>query len=142
MYKSRSIALVLACVALLWGSARADERPLHLATVPDLATYKAYGEVVNAQIWGKFVIDLKEQRIYYFDPKLYPLHRDFVFAVLLNQPQTRAAIHEYNQNYGKEKPHYMLGYLAYHLKSGRWDYLSGREIRWTRAASSSRASGS
>ena len=45
---------------------------------------------------------------------LYPLHRDFVFSVLLNQPQTRAALNEYNKNYGQKKPSYVLGYLAHH----------------------------
>lgn len=90
--------------------------------MPDAATYTAYAEVLNAQEWGKFVIDLNAGRIYYFDPKLYPLHRDFVFSVLLNQPQTRAALNEYNKNYGQKKPSYVLGYLAHHLKSGRWDF--------------------
>lgn len=98
------------------------EAPLFLPNIPDAATYTAYGELVGAQLWGKFVIDLKEQRIYYFDPKLYPLHRDFVFAVLLKQPQTRPAISEYNKNYSRQKPRYILGYLAHHLKSDRWDF--------------------
>ncbi|HRI48695.1 MAG TPA: PEP/pyruvate-binding domain-containing protein [Pseudomonadota bacterium] len=98
------------------------ETPLFLPNIPDAATYTAYGELVGAQLWGKFVIDLKEQRIYYFDPKVYPLHRDFVFAVLLKQPQTRPAISEYNKNYSRQKPRYILGYLAHHLKSDRWDF--------------------
>ena len=98
------------------------DKPPYLPSIPDEATYAANGEIINAVQWSKFVIDLKEQRIYYFDPKLFPLHRDFVFAVLLKQPQSRPAISEYNKNYSREKPRYILGYLARHLKTGRWDF--------------------
>lgn len=117
--------LLLAC-ALLVAAARApvcaEDRPVSIGTIADPATYSAYAEIIDADEWGKFVIDIKAQRMYYFDVKQFPLHRDFVFQVLLNQPQTRAAINDYNKNYAREKPQYILGYLAHHLKNNRWDF--------------------
>lgn len=120
----RLVVLLLAFAATLLGNgvAGAEERPIHVDRIADQATYSAYAEIVDAQEWVKFVIDVKAQRIYYFDVKQYPLHRDFVFAVLLQKAQTRAAVNEYNKNYNREKPNFILGYLAHHLKSNRWDF--------------------
>jgi hypothetical protein len=94
----------------------AEDRPVHLSSIPDQATFTAYGEILDAQEWGKFVVDLKELRIYYFDVKLFPLHRDFVFSEILPEIPARASVHEYNKNYGYQKPR------LYH--TGRRDHHS------------------
>lgn len=121
-------------------SLHAEDRPLHLSSIPDQATFTSYGEILDAQEWGKFVIDLKELRIHYFDVKLFPLHRDFVFSEILQKIPDRPSVHEYNKNYGYQKPRFILGYIAHHLKSGRWDFsfwagdlIEASDVRLARA---------
>lgn len=136
------VCCALAPLLLLPPAARAEGQPapVHVPAIADAATYSAYGQVVGAQELGKFVIDLQADRIYYFDVKRYPLHRDFIFAQLLQTAQTRPAIREYNKNYGRKKPRYILGYLARQLKNDRWDFsfwegdhIDAAGVRQTRA---------
>ncbi len=107
-------------LALVVSVAHADERRVWVKTVNDDATWQHYSRQLNADQFGKFVIDVKSNEIYFIDVNLFELHADFVLGVLLKQAWTAENIREYNKNYEREKPRFILGYVTHHLKIDRW----------------------
>ena len=79
-------------------------------------------KTVGSDELGKCIIDVKTGDIYYFDVNLFNIHADFVLDVLLKQAWTRDNIIEYNKNYEREKPKFILGYLTHHLKIDKWSF--------------------
>ena len=125
MRTRRAAALAALLVATLValarsGPAAADVQRAWIKAVPDEATWNKYSKTLNADEFGKFVIDVKTDQIYFFDVNLFELHADFVLGVLLKQPWTRDNIIEYNKNYERVKPKFILGYLTHHTKVDRW----------------------
>jgi hypothetical protein len=113
--------LVVVLLVLLAGSARAgQERRAWVKSVPDAATWKHYSKTIAADEVGKFIIDLKTNDIYFIDVNLFNIHADFVLGVLLKQAWTADNVREYNKNYERVKPKFILGYLTHHLKVDRW----------------------
>jgi hypothetical protein len=129
----RSLVLNLAalCLVAVAAAARADEQPIFVHEIPDAKTYARYAKVVEADELGKFLIDLQSDQILFFDVNLFALHRDFVFKAVLHREMTPEEIHEYNRNYHADKPRFILGYLAHHLKTDTWDFSfwEGDKIR-------------
>ena len=91
-----------------------------MKSVPDETTWSHYSRQLNADEFGKFVIDVKSNEIYFIDVNLFELHADFVLGVLLKQAWTAENVREYNKNYEREKPRFILGYITHHLKVDRW----------------------
>jgi hypothetical protein len=116
------VVLLLICVASRSRTAAADEQRAWVRSVPDKATWDRYSKRVGSDELGKFIIDVKTNDIYFIDVNLFNIHADFVLGVLLKQPWTRDNIIEYNKNYEVTKPHYILGYLAHHIKVDKWTY--------------------
>jgi len=117
--------ILLSVMVLLLGlgrAARADEQRAWVDAVPDAATWGRYSRVLNADEFGKFIIDIKTDKIYFIDANLFELHADFVLGVLLKQAWTAENVREYNKNYEKVKPKFILGYLTHHTKLGSWDF--------------------
>lgn len=115
--------MVAAALALAMGApARAGEQRVYVDEVPDAATFEAFSRTIGSDRFGKFVIDLKTDRIYYIDVNVFRLHADFVVTYLLEQEWTAENIREYNKNYERRKPHFVLGYLAHHTKVDRWTF--------------------
>ena len=116
--------VVLAVVAALSiaGPAHAKEQRAWVKDVPDAATWKAYSKTVGSDELGKCIIDVKSGDIYFFDVNLFNIHADFVLGVLLKQAWTRDNIIEYNKNYEREKPKFILCYLTHHLKIDKWSF--------------------
>jgi hypothetical protein len=102
--------------------AQAREQRAWVKDVPDAATWKAYSKTVGSDELGKCIIDVKTGDIYFFDVNLFNIHADFVLGVLLKQPWTRDNIIEYNKNYEREKPKFILCYLTHHLKIDKWSF--------------------
>ncbi|HVV88740.1 MAG TPA: PEP/pyruvate-binding domain-containing protein [Kofleriaceae bacterium] len=100
--------------------ARADEQRVWLKSIPDQATWEKYSRTLNGDQFGKFVIDVKTDAIYFFDVNLFELHADFVLGVLLKQAWTPDNIRAYNLNYERDKPRFILGYLTHHQKVDLW----------------------
>lgn len=90
--------------------------------VPDEATWQTYSRTQGADQFGKFIIDVKTNDIYFIDVNLFNLHADFVLGVLLKKAWTAENIREYNKNYEREKPLFVLGYLTHHLKVNKWTF--------------------
>ena len=111
---------VLVAITLLWRPAAADEQRAWIKAMPDEATWAKYSKQLNADEFGKFVIDVKTNEIYFIDVNLFELHADFVLGVLLKQAWTADNVREYNKNYEKVKPKFILGYVTHHLKVDRW----------------------
>jgi hypothetical protein len=120
------VALVLA----LLGAFAVGATPAHAGTehrawvkdIPDAATWKAYSKQLGSDEFGKAVIDVKTNAIYFIDVNLFNLHADFVLGVLLKKPWTAENIREYNKNYERVKPRFILCYITHHLKVNKWTF--------------------
>jgi hypothetical protein len=120
-------ARLLAVAIALWaiGHAPAEAGGAQRAwvkAVPDAATWKIYSKTVGSDQFGKFIIDVKTNDVYFFDVNLFNIHADFVLGVLLKQAWTPDNIREYNKNYERDKPKFILCYLTHHLKVDRWTF--------------------
>ncbi len=114
-------AVVLSLLLLLLGSvAHAGERRAWVKAIPDDATWKHYSKTIGSDDVGKFIIDIKTNDIYFIDVNLFNIHADFVLGVLLKQAWTADNVREYNRNYERVKPKFILGYLTHHLKIDKW----------------------
>jgi hypothetical protein len=118
--------LVVLIVAIAAGAAA---RPAHAAgqrawlkAIPDAATWTAYSKTVGSDQFTKCIIDVKTNDIYFFDVNLFNIHADFVLGVLLKQAWTADNIREYNKNYERDKPKFILCYVTHHLKVKRWTF--------------------
>ncbi|MBT8492472.1 MAG: hypothetical protein KJO07_05395, partial [Deltaproteobacteria bacterium] len=72
---------------------RADKPPpppsrAYVAEIPDRRTFLQYSKVVGSDRFGKFIIDIKSNQIYFIDVNLFRIHADFVLGVLLKQQWT------------------------------------------------------
>ncbi len=114
--------VVLAVLTALATPAMAKEQRAWVKDVPDAATWKNYSKIVGSDELGKCIIDVKTGDIYFFDVNLFNIHADFVLGVLLKQAWTRDNIIEYNKNYERVKPKFILGYLTHHLKIDKWSF--------------------
>ncbi|NVB83740.1 MAG: pyruvate, phosphate dikinase [Kofleriaceae bacterium] len=116
------IGVVLAVLVAFAQPARADEQRAWVKSIPDAKTWKAYSRTVGSDEFGKAVIDVKTNDIYFIDVNLFNIHADFVLGVLLKQPWTAQNIREYNKNYERVKPRFILCYLTHHLKVDKWTF--------------------
>jgi hypothetical protein len=116
--KRALVFLILCLVAPT--AAHADERRAWVKAVPDAVTWKHYSKVIGSDTVGKFIIDLKTNDIYFIDVNLFNIHADFVLGVLLKQAWTADNVREYNKNYERVKPKFILGYLTHHVKIQKW----------------------
>jgi hypothetical protein len=118
----RALVIALASLMLWTSSAAADEQRAWVKSVPDEATWLRYSRSLNADVFGKFIIDIKSDDIYFIDVNLFELHADFVLGVLLKQAWTAENVRNYNKNYERVKPRFILGYLTHHTKVNRWTF--------------------
>ncbi len=103
-------------------AAHAAEQRAWVRSIPDARTWTSYSKKMGADEYGKFIIDVKSNDIYFIDVNLFNIHADFVLGVLLKLPWTADNIREYNRNYEREKPRFILGYLTHHLKVNKWTF--------------------
>jgi Pyruvate phosphate dikinase, AMP/ATP-binding domain len=99
-----------------------QEQRAWVKTIPDQEVWKNYSKTVGSDEFGKCIIDVKTNDIYFFDVNLFNIHADFVLGVLLKQKWTADNIREYNKNYERDKPKFILCYLTHHLKVNKWTF--------------------
>src|SRR5262245_31860953 len=116
--KHLGLALVIAMAA----TAHAGEQRAWVKDVPNIDVWKHYSRTLGSDEFGKAVIDVKTNDIYFIDVNLFNIHADFVLGVLLKQPWTAENIREYNKNYERVKPRFILCYLTHHLKVDKWTF--------------------
>jgi hypothetical protein len=114
-----ALAIVIACVI---PAHAAGEQRAWVKEVPNLETWKRYSRTVGSDAFGKCIIDVKSNDVYFIDVNLFNIHADFVLGVLLKQPWTAANIREYNKNYERTKPRFILCYVTHHLKVDKWSF--------------------
>jgi Pyruvate phosphate dikinase, AMP/ATP-binding domain len=102
--------------------ARADSRRVWVKSIDGMATWQHYSKRVSSDELGKFIIDVRTNDIYFIDVNVFNIHADFVLGELLKLPWTAENVREYNKNYEREKPKFILGYLTHHLKVDRWSF--------------------
>ncbi|MEM9492831.1 MAG: PEP/pyruvate-binding domain-containing protein, partial [Myxococcota bacterium] len=102
--------------------AQGKEARIYVRTIPNAATWDHYSRALRSDRFGKFIIDIKTDEVYYFDVNLYKLHADFVLGVLLKKPWTFDNVTEYNKNYERNKPRFILGYVSHHREIDRWTF--------------------
>ena len=95
---------------------------IYVRKIPDRATFDRYSRVLGSDRFGKFIIDVKSNDIYFIDVNVFKMHADFVLGVLLKQAWTAENIREYNKNYKLVKPRFILGYLTEHLKVNKMTF--------------------
>ncbi len=88
--------------------------------VNDLATWQQLSKPSRDFEFGKFVLDLKTNKIYFVDSNVFTLHADFVVDYLQKIPRSAENMRHYNQNYSTVKPQFILGYLTHYpqIKEG------------------------
>jgi len=134
--QGRRLLWAACAISLVWASlaeqpqAFADEQRAYVRNMPDNATWLKYSRVIGTDRFGKFIIDVKSNDIYFIDVNLFKLHADFVLGVLLKQEWNAANIRAYNKNYKLNKPRFILGYLTHHLKVNKFTFAfwEGDEI--------------
>jgi hypothetical protein len=112
------------------GPAAASEHRAWVRELGDRATFERYSRVVGGDRFGKFIIDVKTNDIYFIDVNLFKMHADFVLGVLLKQAWTEENVREYNRNYERDKPRFILGYLTDHgkVKKMTFSFWEGDKI--------------
>src|SRR3954468_13719073 len=123
--KHFGLALAVVCAVASHATpagAAGQEHRAWVKTVPDVATWNHYSKTVGSDQFGKCIIDVKTNDIYFFDVNLFNIHADFVLGVLLKQAWNAENIIEYNKNYERVKPKFILCYLTHHLKIDKWSF--------------------
>jgi hypothetical protein len=115
------LAIVALCTLGTQALARTEQRAW-VKAIPDAATWKHYSKQLGSDQFGKCIIDVKSNDVYFIDVNLFNLHADFVLGVLLKQPWTAENIRAYNKNYERVKPRFILCYLTHHLKIDKWTF--------------------
>ncbi|HWU88712.1 MAG TPA: hypothetical protein VN253_15705, partial [Kofleriaceae bacterium] len=116
------LALVFGFVVWAAAPARADSRRVWVKSIDDAAMWQHYSKRVSSDELGKFIIDVRTNDIYFIDVNVFNIHADFVLGELLRLPWTAENVREYNKNYERVKPRFILGYLTHHLKVDRWTF--------------------
>ena len=95
---------------------------VYTRTIGDQNVFETYSRVVGSDRFAKFIIDVKTDEIYFIDVNVFKIHADFVLDVLLKKPWSAETIREYNKNYEREKPLFVLGYITEHLDAGKMTF--------------------
>ncbi len=105
-----------------FGKKAFTKRRVFTHAIENAADFKAYSRKVGTERFTKFIVDVRSDRIYYFDVNVYKLHVDFVFSELYKVPQTNARIIDFNRNYESNKPEFLLCYLVHHTDQDVWTF--------------------
>lgn len=108
MYKFLFIFLFSS--AAVWGTS-------YCQRINSYAEFEHYSKDYECERFTKCVLDLQENRLYYFDVNEYPMHVDFLIKELLQRP---FSYEEYIKNYTEVKPNFLFCYLTYQKKQNLW----------------------
>lgn len=97
-------------------------RPVWQASIEDLGMWHQFSKPLRDYAFSKFVIDIKTGKVYFFDANVFNLHSDFVLGYLLKTPRTTANLKQYNRNYTRKKPQFILGYITHYPKLNEWAF--------------------
>jgi hypothetical protein len=140
MPQSAPVLMLLGLLLALPSAAGAPRKhPPYVHEIRDEATFSLYAHPVETEEIGKFLIDVKTDRVYFFDVNLYRLHQDFVIRAILRRPMSEEERAAYFRNYREDKPSYILGYITHHRTAKQWtfsywesDKIRAADVRRTR----------
>lgn len=98
----------------------AEARPTWVGELRSEEDFLHYSKEIGGERFTKFVLNLHSGAMYYVDADIYRMHKDFIFAELLRTERSKEAEREFDKNYGKDKPDYILCYLVHHLGPDLW----------------------
>lgn len=101
-------------------AAALEARPTWVDRLASEADFLRYSKEIGGERFTKFVLNLHTGAMYYVDAEIYRMHKDFIFAELLKTERTKEAEREFDKNYGKDKPDYVMCYLVHHLEPDLW----------------------
>ena len=104
------------------GAGAGAVRQLWTPRIDNEAQFLEFSKQLGNERFGKFVIDLKSDAIYYFDVDVFPVHKDFIFKELYKKEKTKAAVRAFDKNYGPDKPDFLMVYLVHHLAQDVWTF--------------------
>ncbi len=90
--------------------------------VHSLALFDRFSEGVAGERFLKFLVDLKTDKIYYFDVHAFEMHTDFVFRHLYRREPSPDDLAAFLANYDEDKPSFLLCYLVHHLDQDLWTF--------------------
>ncbi|WP_225413594.1 PEP/pyruvate-binding domain-containing protein [Stigmatella hybrida] len=123
MRQSAPFLMLLGLLLALPSVAGAPRKhPPYVHEIRDEATFSLYAHPVETEEIGKFLIDVKTDRVYFFDVNLYRLHQDFVIRAILRRPMSEEERTAYFRNYREDKPSYILGYITHHRTAKQWTF--------------------
>lgn len=84
--------------------------------------WDAYSTEVAGERFGKALIALATDEVYYFDVNVYQMHTEFVFAELYKEPESPARLADFLGNYDEDKPEFILLYMIHHKGADVWSF--------------------
>ncbi|MFT5433787.1 MAG: hypothetical protein ACI9OJ_004495 [Myxococcota bacterium] len=97
-----------------------ESRPTYRMDLRSNRDFLAMSKQVGNERFIKFVVDLTQDHLIFFDVNVYEMHADFVFDKIFQSERTPAALYDFNQNYRRDKPMFMLGLLVHHIQQDTW----------------------
>lgn len=95
---------------------------VYTSTLTSPEQFQAYSRTIAGERFTKFIVDLRSDRIYYFDVNVYKLHVDFVFNEMFREPLNPRRLLKFNRNYDADKPEFLLCYLVHHEGPDLWTF--------------------
>ena len=84
--------------------------------------FEKYSVELGEERFGKCLIDLKTNEIYYFDTNVYQMHSEFVFKHLYKEEESPEKLAEFLSNYDEDKPEFLLLSILEHKKVGKYTF--------------------
>lgn len=85
--------------------------------ISSYAEFEHYSKDYECERFTKCVLDLQQNKLFYFDVNEYPMHVDFIIKKLLTEP---FCYEEYVKNYTENKPNFLFCYVIYQKKQNLW----------------------
>ncbi|MCE5293875.1 MAG: hypothetical protein LLF94_04610 [Chlamydiales bacterium] len=108
----RFLLLFLVCISFV----SADP---YCHTISSYKEFENISKVVDNQRFTKFILDVRDGSITYFDVNTYPMHVNFIYD---NKPYSYAQYQEYVKNYSENKPEYVFCYVIHHITTDNWTF--------------------
>ncbi len=87
-----------------------------------LQTWAQLSTPIRDAEMSKFVINIKNNNVYFIDANVFTLHKDFVLGYLLKLPYNAENIKSFNRNYSTQKPDFILGYITHYPNMNEWAF--------------------
>ena len=95
---------------------------VYTGAIASARAFEKYSVELGEERFGKCIIDLKTNDIYYFDTNVYQMHSEFVFQHLYKEEESPEKLAAFLANYDEEKPEFLLLSILEHKKVGKYTF--------------------